>query len=214
MRVPPNNTEAEKSVLGCMMQDREALSLALELLTADDFYQPANREIFDAMHALNTQGMPVDLVTVDEELTRRGTLEGAGGSGYLVELTQSMPSAANARAYVQIVDEKATLRRMIKATGEISTACYAQAEQVYAVNLERLQTLEAQREAMRTMCREQAEKMKSVLTTEQFMEWSKMQGPRPHRDGRHAPGMRRGAPDPDKKCCDKPCPLKDMKGIE
>ena len=67
MRVPPNNADAEKSVLGCMMQDREALSLAFELLTADDFYQPANREIFDAMHALNTQGMPIDLVTVDDE---------------------------------------------------------------------------------------------------------------------------------------------------
>ena len=73
MRVPPNNADAEKSVLGCMMQDREALSLAFELLTADDFYQPANREIFDAMHALNTQGMPIDLVTVDDELTREVT---------------------------------------------------------------------------------------------------------------------------------------------
>ena len=82
MRVPPNNADAEKSVLGCMMQDREALSLAFELLTADDFYQPANREIFDAMHALNTQGMPIDLVTVDDELTRRGTLEGVGGTNY------------------------------------------------------------------------------------------------------------------------------------
>ena len=105
-------------------------------------------------------------------------------------------------------------RRMTDRMTERLKLTDAQAEQVYAVNLERLQTLEAQREAMRTMCREQAEKMKSVLTTEQFMEWSKMQGPRPHRDGRHAPGMRRGAPDPDMKCCDKPCSLKDMKGIE
>ena len=104
MRVPPNNADAEKSVLGCMMQDREALSLAFELLTADDFYQPANREIFDAMHALNTQGMPIDLVTVDDELTRRGTLEGVGGTNYLIELSQCMPSTVNARAYVQIVD--------------------------------------------------------------------------------------------------------------
>ena len=130
MRVPPNNADAEKSVLGCMMQDREALSLAFELLTADDFYQPANREIFDAMHALNTQGMPIDLVTVDDELTRRGTLEGVGGSNYLVELSQSMPSTVNARAYVQIVDEKATLRRMIKATSDIASACYEQTEAV------------------------------------------------------------------------------------
>ena len=130
MRVPPNNQDAERSVLGCMMQDREALSAALELLTKDDFYQPANREIFDAMHVLSNQGMPVDLVTVEEELSRRGTLEGAGGLSYLVELSQSMPSTVNAGAYIQIVDEKATLRRLIQATGGIASSCYAQAEPV------------------------------------------------------------------------------------
>ena len=130
MRVPPNNQDAERSVLGCMMQDREALGLAFEVLVADDFYQPANREIFDAMHTLNTQGMPVDLVTVDDELARRGTLEGVGGTNYLIELSQFVPSTVTAKAYVQIVDEKSTLRRMIKATGDISQACYAQTEQV------------------------------------------------------------------------------------
>ena len=130
MRVPPNNQDAERSVLGCMIQDREALSMAFEVLTAEDFYQPANREIFDAMHTLNTQGMPVDLVTVDDELSRRGTLEGVGGTNYLIELSQFVPSTVNAKAYVQIVDEKSTLRRMIKATGDISQACYAQTEQV------------------------------------------------------------------------------------
>ena len=130
MRVPPNNQDAERSVLGCMMQDREALSMAFEVLTAEDFYQPANREIFDAMYTLNTQGMPVDLVTVDDELSRRGTLEGVGGTNYLIELSQFVPSTVNAKAYVQIVDEKSTLRRMIKATGDISQACYAQTEQV------------------------------------------------------------------------------------
>lgn len=129
-RVPPHNPDAEKSVLGCMMQDREALSAALEMLTAEDFYQPANREIFDAMHMLNVQGLPVDLVTVDEELTRRGTLEGAGGFAYLVELSQSMPSTVNAKAYMQIVDEKSTLRRMITATSDIASACYAQTQGV------------------------------------------------------------------------------------
>ena len=130
MRVPPNHADAEKSVLSCMMQDREAISLAFELLSADDFYQPAHREIFDGMHQLNAQGMPIDLVTVDEELSRRGTLEGAGGTNYLIELSQFLPSAVNARAYIQIVDEKATLRRMIKATGEIASSCYEQADPV------------------------------------------------------------------------------------
>ena len=130
MRVPPNNQDAERSVLGCMLQDREALSVALEMLTNDDFYQPANREIFDAMHLLNNQGMPVDLVTVEEELSRRGTLEGVGGLAYLVDLSQSMPSTVNANAYVKIVDEKATLRRLIQATSGIASSCYAQTEPV------------------------------------------------------------------------------------
>lgn len=104
-------------------------------------------------------------------------------------------------------------RRMTDRMTERLKLTDAQAEQVYAVNLERLQTMAAQHKAMREAFQAQAEKMKSVLTTEQFMEWSKMQGPR--HDGRRAPGMRRGAPDPDKKCCDKPCcPRKDRKGIE
>ena len=79
---------------------------------------------------LNQQGMPIDLVTVDDELSRRGTLEGVGGTNYLVELTECTPSTVNARAYMQIVDEKAILRRMIKATGDIAASCYQQADPV------------------------------------------------------------------------------------
>ncbi len=127
MRVPPNHLEAEKSVLGCMIQDKEALLLALEVLSKDDFYQPAHREIFDAMRELNSQMRPCDLLTVDEELSRRGTLPGVGGTDYLIELSQTVPSTVNARAYIQIVDEKAILRRLISAGGEISRECYAQA---------------------------------------------------------------------------------------
>lgn len=122
----PQNLEAERCVLGAMMQDREALAAALEALRADDFYAPANREIFDAMHAINAKGTPVDLVTVDDELTRRGTLAGVGGSEYLIEISQYVPTTANVKAYIQIVDEKATLRRLIKASGEITQESYAQ----------------------------------------------------------------------------------------
>ena len=130
LRVPPNNAEAERSVLGCMIQDREALMLGLELLTGEDFYQPANKEIFNAMRELNNQMQPCDLLTVDNELTRKGTLAGVGGTAYLIELSQSVPSTVNARAYMQIVDEKSTLRRLISAGSDISTACYSQAEPV------------------------------------------------------------------------------------
>lgn len=130
LRVPPNNAEAERSVLGCMIQDREALMLGLELLTGEDFYQPANKEIFNAMRELNNQMQPCDLLTVDNELSRKGTLAGVGGTAYLIELSQSVPSTVNARAYMQIVDEKSTLRRLISAGSDISTACYSQAEPV------------------------------------------------------------------------------------
>ena len=130
MRVPPNNVEAERSVLGCMIQDREALMLGLELLTGEDFYQPAHKEIFDAMRELNNRMQPCDLLTVDNELTRKGTLAGVGGTAYLVELSQSVPSTVNAKAYMQIVDEKSTLRKLITAGADISTACYSETEPV------------------------------------------------------------------------------------
>ena len=127
-RVPPNNLDAERSVLGAMMQDHEALSLAIEALRAEDFYHPANRELFDAMHRLQSAGQPVDIVTVDEELTRRGTLEGVGGIQYVIDISRYVPMTANARAYIQIVAEKATLRRLIHAGDEIVQASYAQQE--------------------------------------------------------------------------------------
>lgn len=127
-RMPPNNLDAERSVLGAMMQDHEALSLAIEALRAEDFYHPANRELFDAMHRLQSAGQPVDIVTVDEELTRRGTLEGVGGIQYVVDISRYVPTTANARAYIQIVAEKATLRRLIHAGDEIVQASYAQQE--------------------------------------------------------------------------------------
>ncbi len=127
-QVAPNNLDAEKSTLGCMFNDTEALSLGFELLKAEDFYQAAHREIFEAMRTVNSQGQPCDLITVSEELRRRGTLEGSGGLSYLIDLRQSSIVTVNARAYMQIVDEKATLRRLIKACSTIEENAYAQAD--------------------------------------------------------------------------------------
>lgn len=118
--------DAERSVLGAMLLDHEALMLAIELLSADAFYQPAHRELFDAMVTLSAAGQPVDLVTVDEELSRRGTLAGVGGVDYLIALTQYVPTTANVRAYIQIVDEKRTLRNLIDAASEITRNCFDQ----------------------------------------------------------------------------------------
>ena len=128
-RVPPNQPEAERSVLGAMLRSSEASLLAIEALKAEDFYDPANREIFSAMCALAACGRAIDFVTLDEELTRRGKLDGVGGSAYLVELSANVPSTANVGAYIRIVDEKSTLRKLIAASESILKDCYSAQEE-------------------------------------------------------------------------------------
>ena len=123
---PPNSVEAERSVLGAMLQDDNAVEQACERLQGDDFYQPQHREIYDAMRKLHMEQSPVDIITVDTELSRRGTLEGVGGTAYLIELSQYVPTTANVKAYIALVSEKSTLRRLIQAASTISRNCYEQ----------------------------------------------------------------------------------------
>ena len=123
---PPNSVEAEQSVLGAMLQDGNAVLQAAETLIPEDFYQPQHKEIFDAMIALHREQKPIDFITVDAELSRRGTLEGSGGTAYLLKLVQYVPTAVNVKAYISIVAEKSTLRRLIKAAQEIAQECYSQ----------------------------------------------------------------------------------------
>jgi len=128
--IPPHSTDAERSVLGAMLQDSGAVSAAVEMLTGEDFYTPAHKEIFDAAKQLTLSNMAVDLVTMNTELARRGTLPGVGGIEYLIELTQFVPTTANVRYYIRIVSEKSILRRLIQASGEISHAAYAQEQEL------------------------------------------------------------------------------------
>lgn len=128
--IPPHSTDAERSVLGAMLQDSGAVSAALEMLSGEDFYTPAHKEIFDAAKQLTLSNMAVDLVTMNTELARRGTLPGVGGIEYLIELTQFVPTTANVRYYIRIVSEKSILRRLIQASGEISHAAYAQEQEL------------------------------------------------------------------------------------
>ncbi len=123
---PPNNVDAEKSVLSAMLQDSKAVLLAVEMLEKDDFYQAAHKEIFDCMLMLNRQQTPVDLMTVSAELNRRGTMEGVGGTSYLVELFSFITTTVNVKAYITIVSERSTLRRLITASHDISQECYSQ----------------------------------------------------------------------------------------
>jgi len=119
-RLPPHHTDAEKSVLGSMLISDKAAMAAIEELKSEDFYDPAHREIFSAMCRAAGSGKKIDVVVVDEMLGREGKLEGVGGFQYLMELNRFVPSAANVQAYIKIVDEKATLRRLMEAGGEIS----------------------------------------------------------------------------------------------
>jgi len=128
-RIPPHHLEAERSVLGAMLQSGDAVMLAQETLKSEDFYDPAHREIFDAMMYISSQSRPVDLITLDEELNRRGRLDGVGGLDYLIMLSQFVPTTANTGAYIRIIDEKSTLRKLIAAANEISQKSYAAEEE-------------------------------------------------------------------------------------
>ena len=123
-KIPPQNLEAEKSLLGAILLDEEVLADASELVTAQDFYDKNHQRIFAGMMGLYERHKPVDLLTLTDELRNKDTLEQIGGSAYLSELTNYVPTAAHATAYAEIVAEKAVRRRLIKASSDISELSY------------------------------------------------------------------------------------------
>ena len=123
-KIPPQNLEAEKSLLGAILLDEEVLADASELVTAQDFYDKNHQRIFAGMIGLYERHKPVDLLTLTDELRNKDTLEQIGGSAYLSELTNYVPTAAHATAYAEIVAEKAVRRRLIKASSDISELSY------------------------------------------------------------------------------------------
>jgi replicative DNA helicase len=124
LKIPPQNIEAEQSVLGGILLEPEALSRILEILQEDDFYREGHRKIFSSMVALYQKGTPVDLITLTEFLLTRQNLEGIGGASYLTSLTDAIPSAVNIEVYARIVREKSILRRLINITTEIASKSY------------------------------------------------------------------------------------------
>src|SRR5438874_4716129 len=119
--VPPQNLEAEESVLGAMMLSPGAIGAVSEVLDASDFYRESHGVIYRAALALYAKGEPVDAITLVDELEERGELEGAGGRVRIHELARLVPASANAGHYARIVREMATLRGLIRAGGDIST---------------------------------------------------------------------------------------------
>ncbi|MBB6051034.1 replicative DNA helicase [Armatimonas rosea] len=130
-RVPPQNIEAEMAVLGSMLLgDRNAIERVTEFLDKQDFYREAHGRIFEAMLSLVDKDEPVDIVTLKDELTRRGTLEQTGGYLYLMQLAEYVPTPANIVYYAKIVSEKAVLRRLIETASEIAGMAYGETDEV------------------------------------------------------------------------------------
>lgn len=120
IRLPPHAADAERSVLGSMLIDKDALELALEQLHAEDFYLPAHEQLFSAMREIRAGGNAVDLVTLANELERHGMLARAGGLPYITELMAFVPTAANVQNYIGIVEEKSVQRQLIRAGTQIA----------------------------------------------------------------------------------------------
>lgn len=123
-RLPPQNLEAEQSVLGAILLDNAGINKAMELLTLDDFYRTAHRKIYQAMLDLSEHGEVIDQITLTEQLKTKGDLEVVGGAAYLAELVQVVPTAANIKYHCKIVRDKALLRGLIQASTEVISRGY------------------------------------------------------------------------------------------
>ncbi len=117
---PPHDLDAEQSTLGGMMQSNEAVTAVARVLTGADFYDPSHQAIYSAILGLHADGHPADRITVAATLTKRGDITKVGGMPYLHELVRSVPVAANAKYYAEIVYERAVQRRLIEAGARLA----------------------------------------------------------------------------------------------
>ena len=124
-RVMPNNVEAEQSVIGAMLMDRDAITIASEILTVDDFYQKQYGILFEAMVELYTENVPVDLITLQNRLKEKDVPPEISSLEFVRDMITKVPTSVNVGPYAKIVSEKAALRRLIRVNEEIASACYA-----------------------------------------------------------------------------------------
>lgn len=129
-KIPPHNLEAEANVLGSILIDPEAINKVADSINEDDFYKTAHRIIFKACISLYDKREPIDLLSVSNILTEENELENVGGKTYLASLSNSVVTASNVKYYAEIVQKKATLRRLIKASSEITSLAYNETENV------------------------------------------------------------------------------------
>ena len=123
-RILPHSMEAEQSVIGSMIMDREAIIVASEIVLGDDFYNKQYGVVFDTMVELNDEGKPVDLVTLQDRLKEKDVPPEVSSLEFIRDLITAVPTSANIKHYANIVAEKATLRRLIRINEEIANTCY------------------------------------------------------------------------------------------
>ena len=123
-RVPPHNDDAERAVIGAMLIDESAITVAQQYLRPDDFYSPRHRKIFEAALSLFTSGIRPDLLTLSTELEQKGRLDESGGNDYIASLTHVVPSSANTEYYAQIVQNHSLRRGLIQFSGEAGARAY------------------------------------------------------------------------------------------
>jgi replicative DNA helicase len=123
-KIPPQNIDAEQSVLGGILIENEAIHTVMEVLTPEDFYRDAHRKIYEVLIDLSERDEPADLVTLTNELRKKNQLDSIGGASYLASLIDSIPTAANIEYYAKIIKEKAILRKLIETSTEIITQSY------------------------------------------------------------------------------------------
>ncbi|WP_298836277.1 replicative DNA helicase [Clostridium sp.] len=133
LRSLPYNLEAEQSVIGSMLIDKTAISRVVEVLKSDDFYRDSHKVIFSAIYELYQKDTPIDMITLLEHLRSAEKLEASGGITYISEISNSIPSTANLSSYIKIVEDKSTLRKLIKSSTEIIENCYNKQDDVEAV---------------------------------------------------------------------------------
>ncbi|EPE62259.1 replicative DNA helicase [Exiguobacterium sp. S17] len=133
VNTPPHSVEAEQAVLGAVILDSDRLITASERVDPDDFYRVSHQRIFEAMLKINDRGELVDLVTLSSELQSQGILDEIGGLNYLAEIAESVPAIGNIGYYLNVVDQKAALRRLIRTATNIVSDGYERQDEVDAV---------------------------------------------------------------------------------
>jgi len=127
-KTPPHSLETEKTVLGGILVNNKNLNVVLSIITPDDFYKDSNRTVLEQMVTLVDKGLPIDLLTLTEQIQKTGALEEIGGSPYLASLMDGVPKSLNVEYHARIIKEKALLRRLITSSARIISSSYEQAQ--------------------------------------------------------------------------------------